>query len=394
MKNKFHNVLDKYWDEIIHFRKELHKYPELSYEEYDTSKRIALMLNEHKIPYKNICKTGIVGLVEGCSNAKTVAIRCDMDALPMEEKTGVDFSSSHHGVMHACGHDAHMAIVMGASLVLNELKSELNGNIKLIFQPGEEEGIVGGAKLMIDEGVLENPHVNSILGMHVWPDIGEGRFGVSNGKMMASCDIWKVKIIGKSGHISMPHKSKNPIFVAAQFINAVSGIKTQNIDPFEDFVFDIGAMHAGTTYGNIIPEEVILIGNARVYNNDLRNKIKYELTDLLEGYTKSYKIKYELDYKFGYAPLVNDYTAAETFRNSARTILSNDNVLAPKPVMGSEDFSEYLQRIPGAFGWIGIKQSEYIPLHNSKFIVDNETIRRGIIIYCQAVWDMLNKVLN
>ena len=392
MKSKLSNILDKYWEEIADFRKELHKHPELSYSEYDTSDRIALMLNKHRISYKIMCKTGIAALVEGCQGIKTVAIRCDMDALPIEENTGVDFSSSHRGIMHACGHDAHMAIVMGASLVLNELKTELNGNVKFIFQPGEEEGITGGAKLMIDGGVLEDPHVDSILGMHVWPEIGEGMFGVSDGKMMASCDVWEAKIIGKSGHISMPHKSKNPIFVAAQFINAISGIKTQNIDPLENVVFDIGAVHAGTTYGNIIPEQAVLIGNVRVYNHDLRDRIKDELTELLEGYTKSHKIQYMLNYRFGYAPLVNDYITAEAFRYSAKKIVGGSNVIIPKPVMGSEDFGEYLRKIPGAFGWIGIKQSENIPLHNSKFIVDDETIKRGILIYCQAVWDMLKKL--
>lgn len=394
MKNKFQLIVDKYWEEISDFRKELHRYPELTYKENETSKRISIILDKYKIAYETMCKTGIVGLLEGSSNTKTVAIRCDMDALPIDEKTKVDFSSCHQGIMHACGHDAHMAIVMGTALVLNEFKNDLNGNVKFIFQPGEEEGIVGGAKLMIDEGVLENPHVDCILGMHVWPEVGEDKFGVPDGEMMASCDIWKIKIIGKSGHISMPHKSRNPIFVAAQVINAISGIKTQNIDPFEKVVFDIGAIHAGTNYGNIIPEEAILIGNVRVYSNDLRKKIKDELIELLEGFTKSYKIKFELDYKFGYAPLINDCMIAEAFRNSAKTIVGDKNVIKPKPVMGSEDFGEYLRKIPGAFSWIGVNQSEFIPLHNSEFIVDDETIRSGILIYCQAVWDMLSKVIK
>lgn len=392
MHNKLEQIIEGYWKDILKLREEIHQNPELAYEEFQTSETIKGALEKYKIPYKgNICKTGIVALIEGGSKGKTVAIRCDMDALPMEEKTGVSFASKNKGVMHACGHDAHMAMVLGASYVLNHLKHELRGSIKFIFQPAEEHGIVGGAKFMIEEGVLENPKVDGIFGIHVWPEIGENKFGVTEGEMMASCDVWRLKLKGKGGHISAPHKAKNPIFVAAQLINGIAGMRTQNIDPFENVIIDIGSMHAGTVAGNIIPDEVTFAGNVRVYNNILRKRIKDDFTNLLEGLSKSFGISYDLDYNFGYAPIVNNPKATEFFKKSSAKIIGEDNILSPDPVMGSEDFGEYMQVVPGAFGWLGVKQESSIDLHNPRFIVDEETIKKGILIYCQTVMDFLNE---
>ena len=391
MIDRFEEILQGYMEEVLEARREIHENPELAYEEFETAKTIKKILDKYGIEYMdNLCKTGIAALIRGGNPGKTVAIRCDMDALPIQEKTGVEFASKKKDIMHACGHDSHVAMALGTALVINQFKDELKGNVKIIFQPAEEHGIVGGAKIMIEEGVLENPSVDCIFGMHVWPEMGGGKFGVADGEMMASCDIWKLRLIGEGGHISAPHKAKNPIFVAAQLINTIAGIRTQSIDPFENVVFDIGSMHAGTVVGNIIPEEVSFVGNTRVYNNELREKIKEEFVDVLEGFSKAYKIEYELDYQFGYAPVVNSSEPAKVFKAGASKILGAENMFIPQAVMGSEDFGEYLKYVPGAFGWLGVKQEEYIGLHNARFIVDEDTIKNGILIYCRTIWDYLN----
>lgn len=386
----FSELLNSYWSEIDTVRKTIHENPELAYEEYETAKAIKKVLINHNIDYiDNLYGTGLVGIVKGTISGPTVAIRCELDALPIQEKTGVSFSSRKSNTMHACGHDAHIAMVLGAAAVISRIKERLEGTAKFIFQPAEEQLILGGAKPLIKAGVLNNPDVDAIFGLHVWPEIPKGKFGVTHDEMMASCDTWNLKLIGQAGHISSPHKAKNPIFLAAQIINAIAGIKTQKIDPSEKVVFEASSIHAGSS-NNIIPDVLTIKGCTRVYNDILREKIKSDFFSILDGFRKAFNIDYELEYNFGYSPVINDKKMVNLLAEAAGIVLGDNNIIPIKPVMTSEDFGEYLKKVPGALGWLGVGGDKYIPLHNPYFIVDEDIIKKGIMIYCNLIWRFCN----
>lgn len=382
MKN-IESLIEIYWQEIIEARKFLHQHPENRYMEFETQKYIINFLEKNGIKYKtNIYETAVIAYINGNHSGKTIALRADMDALPLKEETECEYKSLNKDYMHACGHDAHMAIMLGTSVILNKIKDQIKGNIKIIFQPAEEQGIEGGAKGLIKAGILND--VDSIFAAHVWPDLPVGQIAIGNNEMMASCDLIKIKIKGKSGHIGLPHQCINPIYVASQFLNTVTGIRMHYIDPFENLVWNFGIFKPDTFMGNAIPSEIFLSGSARTYNNDLRPYIEKKCRDILEGFKIIYDIDYEYDYHYGYAPVVNDYENSIFFRTCAAEVLGEKNVIIPsKAVMTSEDFGEYLKETKGSFAWIGAGEEGKVkyPLHNSKFLVPEKTIENGIKIF-------------
>lgn len=377
------NLIQTYWEEIIEARKFLHQHPEDRYVEFETQRCIINFLEKNGIKYEtNIYETAIIAYINGEYSGKTIDFRADMDALPLKEDTECEFKSLNNGYMHACGHDAHMAIMLGTAVILNKMKNKINGNIKIIFQPAEEQGIEGGAKGLIKAGVLNN--VDSIFAAHVWPDLPVGQIAIGNNEMMASCDLIKIKIKGKSGHIGLPHQCINPVYVASQFLNTVAGIRMHYIDPFENLVWNFGIFKPDTFMGNAIPSEIFLSGSARTYNNELRTYIKQKCKNILEGFKLIYDIDYEYNYHWGYAPVINDYETSIFFRACAAEVLGEKNVIVPsKAVMTSEDFGEYLKEIKGSFAWLGAGEDEKVkyPLHNSKFLVPEKTIENGIKIF-------------
>jgi len=375
--------LAAHWDEIIALRQALHQNPELPYEEQETARLLKTALQRRQIPYREgLCGTGLAALVQGAQAGRTIALRCEMDGLPLQEETGADFASLKQNRMHACGHDAHMAMVLGTALVLNDLRRQLRGAVKFIFQPAEEQLVQGGAKAMIAQGVLRDPLVDAIFGMHVWPDLPRGRFGLPQGAAMASCDTFTITITGKSGHISAPHKARNPIFAAAQLINAVAGIKAQKIDAAEKVVLEISSIQGGLT-NNVIPDTVTLLGSARMYNHALREQIKQDLSQALQGICAAFGMSYTLDYVLGYGPVINDDKARAQLCQAAEKVLGAGRVAAAPAVMSSEDIGAFFQEIPGALGLLGVGDGSSIPLHNSRFLVAEEDIRTGIRIFCQ-----------
>ena len=376
------NEIKNFESELIKIRRHIHQNPELSMVEYQTSEFVIEKLKSFGITdIKKVGETGVVALIEG-NSSRCLAIRADMDALPLKEDTECEFKSLNNGYMHACGHDAHMAIMLGTAVILNKMKNKINGNIKIIFQPAEEQGIEGGAKGLIKAGVLNN--VDSIFAAHVWPDLPVGQIAIGNNEMMASCDLIKIKIKGKSGHIGLPHQCINPVYVASQFLNTVAGIRMHYIDPFENLVWNFGIFKPDTFMGNAIPSEIFLSGSARTYNNELRTYIKQKCKNILEGFKLIYDIDYEYNYHWGYAPVINDYETSIFFRACAAEVLGEKNVIVPsKAVMTSEDFGEYLKEIKGSFAWLGAGEDEKVkyPLHNSKFLVPEKTIENGIKIF-------------
>jgi amidohydrolase len=380
----------KHKAEIIKIRRFLHMNPELSNQEFETANLIASKLLSLGLEVKTgIAKTGVTGLLRGEMQGLTIGIRADMDALPIQEITDVPFKSLNPGVMHACGHDIHMAIALGTAMVMDALKDRINGNIKFIFQPAEEGGPweeTGGAERMIQEGVLEAPSVKAIFGLHVWPEeVGQVLF--SSGPIMASSDWFKITIQGKSSHAAMPHQGIDAISLASQVIVSLQSIVSRAVDPTDPAVVTIGKIEGGTK-SNIIAEKVVIEGTIRTLSETNRVKIPRLIEDLVRGLTDTFDANYLFDYNKGAPPLYNHPDLASILLPSLTRVLGESNVKQVKPQMIAEDFSYYCQKIPGFYFLLGVKSPEnssLAPLHSPFFNPDERSIPIGIKIMCHLL---------
>lgn len=387
-------VSKKIFPKLVKLRREFHQYPELSFHEFKTSEKVVKELRKLRIPVKTgIAKTGVVGVLTGKKKGKTVALRADMDALPIEEQTTFPCKSKNKGVMHACGHDVHMACVVGAAMILSQLKDELNGNVKLIFQPSEEV-LPGGAKPMIEAGVLEKPKVYGIFGLHCEPGIPVGKIGVKDGPFMAQVDDFDITISGSSGHGARPHHGVDAIVVASQVIQALQTIPSRKIDPVEPVVISVGKIEGGTAR-NIICDRVMLKGTARSLSKEVARKIPVLLKSVTSGVTKSAGASFELTYSPGYPVLVNHPEATDLARGTVVKMFGRQALFEIKrPEMGAEDFSYFLQKVPGTFLRLGIrnpKKDAVYPWHHPKFTVDEEVIKMGAAVLAGVAFDFLNR---
>ncbi|MGB2805991.1 MAG: amidohydrolase [Candidatus Zixiibacteriota bacterium] len=387
-------ISKKIFPKLVKLRREFHQYPELSFHEFKTSERVAKELRKLRITVKTgIAKTGVVGVLTGRKSGKTVALRADMDALPIEEQTGFPYKSRNKGVMHACGHDVHMACAIGAAIILSEIKRDLDGNVKFIFQPSEEV-IPGGAKPMIQAGVLKNPNVSGIFGLHCEPGIPVGKIGVKDGPFMAQVDDFDITISGSSGHGARPHQGVDAIVVASQVIQALQTIPSRKIDPVEPVVVSVGKIEGGTAR-NIICDRVMLKGTARSLSREVARKIPALLKSVTSGVTKSAGASFELTYSPGYPVLVNHPEATDLARGTIARIFGKQAVFEiKKPEMGAEDFAYFLQKVPGTFLRLGIrnpKKGAVYPWHHPKFIVDEDAIKMGTAVLAGVALDFLNR---
>ncbi|MDV3427782.1 MAG: amidohydrolase [Bacillota bacterium] len=377
--------------EIIDIRRDIHKNPELDFDLFKTRDKIISILKEENIEYKIYAKTGIKAVIYG-NGDKTVALRTDMDALPINEETGCDFSSNSSGKMHACGHDAHMAIALGALKILNKIKDKLSGNVVFIFEPAEET--TGGSKIMINEGVLENPKVDSIFGLHVNENIDSGKIGYKKGVIMAASNPFSIKITGKGGHGAHPEATIDPIVIAGQFISFLQTIVSREINPNSGAVVTIGMIQGGTAE-NIIPESVNIKGILRSLGNEDREYLKKRLEDILSGVTSAGRGSYELKIYESYPCLYNDDTQVDNVVTAAREIAGADNVIELKePSLGVESFSYFSQKIPAAFYFLGIRNIEkgiIYPTHNSKFNIDEKALAIGAAVQSKIAYDYLKE---
>ncbi len=365
-------------DELIKIYRSLHQYPELGWQEYMTSKLIAETLKSLGLKVKTgIGKTGVVGLIKG-SNNKCIALRADMDALPIEEDTNLPYSSKNKGIMHACGHDANMTCVLGAAMILMEHVHELQGKIKFIFQPNEENA--NGAQSMIEEGVLENPSVDTIIGVHVHSGIPTGKIGIKYGQMMAAVDAFTITIFGEGGHGAYPHKGVDAIVVAAQVISNLQNIVSRQIDPLLPAVISVGTVQGGSQF-NILADKVVMKGTVRTLDEKLHKKIPQMMKRTIAGVTNSMGASYKLDYKVIGHSLVNDDKVNDLIKQVAISNLGVNNVVnMDKPSMGGEDFAAYLSKVPGAFIYLGVadrKRKTNYPWHHPKFMVDENALLLG-----------------
>lgn len=364
----------KHSREIISLRRKIHKYPELSFKEFETSKLLYGKLKSAR-PNKvsKIAGNGVMALINGKTGKKCVGLRADMDALPIQEQTGLAFASKNPGVMHACGHDAHMAMLYGAMLILSELKNEINGKVKFIFQPAEEKN-PGGASILINHGVLKNPKVDAIFGQHVISGKPAGSLGFFPGVMMASQDELYITIKGKPGHGAKPHTAIDPIVIASQVVLALQTIASRNTNPYNPLVITIGKFEGGTAT-NIIPAEVKLEGTIRTLNEKLRKKTLKLIDRTLKGITESAGAKYKFEISPGYPELVNNHKITEFASNAAREYSGRKNVFKAESIMAAEDFAFYLKKVPGTFYRIGVGNTSDI--HTSTINIDESSITAG-----------------
>ncbi len=378
-------------EELTKIRRRFHQYPELGYEEKRTSETIAKLLTELGLEVqKGVAKTGVVALLRGKEAGKTIAIRGDMDALPLQEVSDKPYKSTTAGKMHACGHDAHMTYVIGAAKILKKYQARLKGNVKFIFQPAEES--IGGAKPMIEEGVLENPKVEAILGGHVWPDTPAGSIEVLNGPVMASTGQLYLEIHGKGGHAARPHENVDPILIGQEILQRLQVLSSRMIDPLENSVISICSFQAGETY-NVMPEKAVLMGTIRTLNNELRLEIPEKIEKIIENVTNYYGAEYSLNITHLYPATINDENFTMFASASAKELLGKAKVLqGNKPSMAGEDFAFYLEKVPGTFLRIGNYNEEQglvYNLHNPHFDIDEEQLGKISALYAKIAMDFL-----
>ena len=391
MNQKLNDLWEKYYKKVYDIRHQIHMNPELGFEEYETSKLVASELEKLGIEVtKNVAKTGVVGLIKGGYSGKTVALRADMDALRINEEGDYEFKSKNPGVMHACGHDGHTAILLGVSMMLNEIKDELHGNVKLIFQPAEE--VEGGALPMIKEGVLENPKVDAVFGGHLWGSIEEGKVAVKHGAMMASPDIFTIKIHGKGGHAGVPHASVDPVPIMAQVITALQTIVSRKNDPTNPLVISCCNVHSGECH-NAIPTEALIQGTVRTLNNDTRDFAEETIEKFVKGIVESQGASYEFEFIRQFPPLVNDKNMADVLEKAAKKIVGDENVFElATPSMGGEDFAFYTEKVPSSFVFVGMTKDVENPIlhHNAKFAWEDNNMKNLAQTLAQVAIDFLN----
>ncbi len=383
MIEKVKNIAKKHVLEVVNIRKHLHANPELSFKEYETSKFIQSVLKKHDIPFTSgHVETGIIATIKGRNpDEKEILLRADMDALPITEDNNIDYKSKNKGVMHACGHDVHSASLIGTALILNELKEDFNGTIKFVFQPGEEK-LPGGAKLMIEDGLLNNkPH--ACIAQHVYPDLPVGKVGFRPGLYMASADEIYITVKGKGGHAALPHLLNDPILMTAQIITSLQQIVSRSNQPNNPSVLSFGYINApGET--NIIPDTVLIKGTFRTFDEKWRFLAHEKMKKIASGICESEGGSCDFDIKVGYPFLVNDVEITKTAINAAEKYLGKKNVINLDLRMTSEDFAYISQSSPSCFYRIGTSDGKTSKrLHTSKFDIDEKafSISSGLMAY-------------
>lgn len=377
LKNRINGV----WDTIIEHRRWLHAHPELSGQEQDTAAYIASALRSIGLtPVEHVGGYGVVALIQGKPGGKCVGLRADFDALSILEKTGLPFSSENPGVCHACGHDVHTAILLGAAAVLNGMKDTFTGSVKLIFQPSEENATDSGAKKMIAEGVLENPHVDAVFAQHVSPSYPTGSIALNKGPMSASSDRFFITVGGKSSHGSAPETGVDAVVIGAQVINALQSIVSRTVSPLDNVVLTIGKVTAGSRY-NIIAEECVMEGTCRTLNPQVQEQLPARMESIIQGIAQGMGGTYQFEYVKGFIPTMNTPAECALVQRTAQDLLGENHVIVPeKTAMTGEDFSFFAKEVPGAFYWLGCQEpgAPFYPLHSDHFAPDEAAMKTGM----------------
>lgn len=372
--------------EVIEIRRKIHRFPELSTKEFKTTELVKKELEKLDIEVITFEKcTGVVGIIKGSKPGKTIALRGDMDALPITEESGCDFSSQNDGVMHACGHDIHTAVLLGAAKILNKFNDKIEGNIKLIFQPSEEITLydISGAQEMILNGVLNSPKVDAIVGIHCWPELPVGTIGLKKEVLCASSDSINIKIIGKGGHAAYPHKCLDAILISSYVVSELQSIVSREVSPMDSAVITIGQINGGTT-GNVIAEVVEMKGTLRTINPETRERLIKRIKEMVTSIVKGTGSKVVVDVIKGSPSIICEKAIVDSIENTVNNVLKETEVVKLQyPSLGAEDFSFYLEEVPGAFIRLGTaneNEKSRLGLHNSEIIFDEKAIFHGISV--------------
>ena len=386
---------DKVIDQVIAWRRDIHAHPELSQHEERTAGLAADVLEGLGLEVtRNVGGHGVVGLLRGKGDGRTVGLRADMDALPLTEATGLPFASETPGVVHACGHDTHTSMLLGAATVLAGMRESLKGKVKFIFQPAEELNPVGGAPGMIRDGVLENPHVDALFALHVWPAYQTGTIAVRSGSLMAASDRVFITVKGKSAHGSRPDQGLDAIVASANVITGLQSIISRNVSPLDSAVLTIGTIHGGDRY-NVIPESVNLEGTVRTLNPEVQERMPAAITRTAQGIAEGLGMSCDVKYVKGYPPLVNDSGLAGLACEAVRKRLGDGALIVPEqPDLTAEDFAFFARERPAVMAWLGCRPENVSPedmamLHNTKFCPDEECFRYGIEYLVGSAIDFL-----
>ena len=372
-------------DEMTEWRRDIHQHPELKFEENRTSDLVAAKLEEFGIEiHRGLAKTGVVGTIRN-GDGPSIGLRADMDALPLEEKNTFKHASSNPGKMHACGHDGHTAMLLGAAKHLAS-KKKFKGTVHFIFQPAEEGG--GGGELMIKEGLFEMFPADSVYGLHNWPEMPAGIFGVGSGPIMAAADNFDLIINGLGGHAAMPDKCIDPIVIASQVVNALQAIPSRNTHPVDSLVISVTQIHSGDAY-NVIPDSVTMKGSVRTFQTETRKEIPSSMLRVAEGVCQAFGANCELNYMLGYPATVNSVPETDISAKAVVDLLGEDNIIRnPTPSMASEDFSYMLEKRPGCYVWLGIAPKEGVSaelLHSSRYDFNDDVLTIGASYWVKLV---------
>lgn len=383
------NLAAEVKDYVIELRREFHMYPEKSGEEIRTSRRVKEELDKMGILNINAGGTGIIATIKGGKPGKTVALRADMDALEVSEKTDKPYKSKNEGLMHACGHDGHTAMLLGVAKILSEIKSELPGTVKLIFQPAEE--VAQGALRMIDDGAMDG--VDNIFGMHLWSGLPTGKVSVEAGPRMAAVDVFDITVQGKGGHGSAPHEGVDAVVVASNIVMALQTIVSREFTPLEPLVVTVGKLVAGTRF-NVLASEAKLEGTNRYFNPKIKDVLPQAIERIAKQVAVGYRAEAYVNYQFATSPVINDPESSSLAAKAAEKIVGKDGLVKYEKVMGGEDFAEYLKLAPGVFALVGIgneKKGTTYPHHNPNFDLDEDVLEIGVALYLQYALDYLNQ---
>ncbi len=377
-------VIDRiaeYADELTALRRDFHEHPELGMQEVRTSGIVATLLREWGIEtHTGIGKTGVVGVLHGKAQGRSIGLRADMDALPIEERTNLPFASKTPGVMHACGHDSHTTMLLGAARYLAETR-DFDGTAIFIFQPAEEG--LGGARAMLADGLFDRFPCDEIYGMHNWPNGEPGKVGVKPGEAMAGADFFDIHIRAFGSHAAMPHMSKDPIIIATALVAQLQTVVSRNVAPTEPLVLSVTQIHAGAAY-NVIPSECTISGTMRYFDPEVARMVRGRIHDLAAGMASAYGVEIEVENREIFDVLVNDETLSHAMLAVAAEVVGKDNtVVTPDVKTGSEDFADMLRVIPGAYCTVG--HAGTVPLHNDGFILDDDILPVGASIYARLI---------
>ncbi|MCC0672815.1 amidohydrolase [Clostridioides sp. ES-S-0145-01] len=382
-------ITNGYKDYVIKLRREFHENPEKSMEEFRTSKRIKEELDKIGVPYVSSGGTGVVATIKGNNPGKTVALRGDMDALQVVECTEVEYKSKNEGLMHACAHDGHTSMLLGAAKVLNDIKNDINGTVKLFFQPGEEVG--KGARAMIKDGAMEG--VDGVFGIHLWSDVECGTVSVEEGPRMASADFFKITVKGKGGHGSLPHQGVDAVLASSALVMNLQSMVSREVSPLEPLVVSVGILNSGTRF-NVIASEAVLEGTIRLFNPELRKQIPTILERIAKSTAEAYRAEAELEYGYLTPAVINDRECSKIATEAVIKLFGKESIALFEKVTGAEDFAEFMNIAPGALAFVGARNEAKracYPHHHGCFNIDEDALEIGTALYVQYAVDFLNK---